>query len=36
MNRMLLRYDQLNRIKELLPGESKDFDVTAKSNRLFL
>jgi len=36
MDRMLLRDDQWGRIKELLPGKSKDCGVTAKDNRLFL
>lgn len=36
MDRMLLRDDQWDRIKELLPGKSGDCGVTARNNRLFL
>jgi transposase len=36
MPRTLLRDDQWERIKELLPGKATDCGVTAKDNRLFI
>ncbi|WP_413783209.1 IS5 family transposase [Endozoicomonas montiporae] len=36
MPRTVLRNDQWNRIKDLLPGKSSDCGVTAKDNRKFL
>lgn len=36
LNRDMLRDDQWDRIKDLLPGKSSDCGVTAKNNRLFL
>lgn len=36
MVRMLLRNDQWERVKDLLPGKSSDCGVTANNNRLFL
>ena|SRR5688572_20682533 len=36
MPRKLLRNDQWERIKELLPGKASDRGVTAKDNRLFV
>ena len=36
MPRKLLRDDQWERIKDLLPGKASDPGVTAKDNRLFL
>ena len=36
MPRTLLRDDQWERIKGLLPGKATDCGVTAKDNRLFL
>ena len=36
MDRLILRDDQWDRIKELLPGKSSDCGVTASDNRLFL
>jgi transposase len=36
MARDLLRNDQWERIKELLPGKASDCGVTAKDNRCFL
>ena len=36
MTRMILRDDQWERIKHLLPGKSTDCGVTAMNNRLFL
>jgi putative transposase len=36
MNRFVLRDDQWERIKDLLPGKATDRGVTAKDNRLFL
>jgi hypothetical protein len=35
MCRPVLRDDQWERIKELLPGKASDCGVTAKDNRLF-
>lgn len=36
MQRRVLRDDQWDRIKDLLPGKASDRGVTAKDNRLFL
>lgn len=36
MDRRVLRDDQWERIKDLLPGKATDCGVTAKDNRLFL
>ena len=36
MPRTLLRNDQWERIKDLLPGKASDRGVTAKDNRLFV
>jgi hypothetical protein len=36
MPRTLLRDDQWERIKDILPGKATDGGVTAKDNRLFL
>ncbi|MEM6406587.1 MAG: IS5/IS1182 family transposase, partial [Pseudomonadota bacterium] len=36
MTRTILRDDQWDRIKGLLPGKSTDCGVTAANNRLFL
>ncbi len=36
MTRTMLRDDQWERIKELLPGKASDCGVTAADNRLFL
>ena len=36
MPRTLLRDDQWERIKDLLPGKATDCGVTAKDNRLFI
>jgi transposase len=36
MPRKLLREDQWERIKDLLPGKASDRGVTAKDNRLFV
>lgn len=36
MERYILRDDQWDRIKDLLPGKATDVGVTAKNNRLFL
>jgi transposase len=36
MDRLILRDDQWERIKDLLPGKATDRGVTAKDNRLFL
>jgi len=36
MPRKLLREDQWERIKDLLPGKASDRGVTAKDNRLFI
>ena len=36
MQRQVLRDDQWERIKDLLPGKASDCGVTAKDNRLFL
>ena len=36
MSRKILRDDQWDRVKELLPGKATDRGVTAKNNRLFL
>lgn len=36
MERLLLRDDQWERVKDLLPGKATDCGVTAKDNRLFL
>jgi len=36
MSRKLLRDDQWERIKDILPGKASDRGVTAKDNRLFL
>ena len=36
MDRNILRDDQWERIKDLLPGKTTDRGVTAKDNRLFL
>ena len=36
MNRTILRDDQWERIKDLLPGKSSDCGVTASNNRRFL
>ena len=36
MQRRVLRDDQWERIKELLPGKASDRGVTAKDNRLFV
>lgn len=36
MDRKVLRDDQWERIKELLPGKATDCGVTAQDNRLFL
>ncbi|MBN4082055.1 IS5 family transposase [Beggiatoa alba] len=36
MDRLILRDDQWERIKNLLPGKATDCGVTAKDNRLFL
>lgn len=36
MNRDILRDDQWERIKDLLPGKASDCGVTAQDNRLFL
>lgn len=36
MARRILRDDQWERIKDLLPGKSSDCGVTAKDNRLFI
>ncbi len=35
MERFILRDDQWDRVKELLPGKAGDIGVTAKDNRLF-
>ena len=36
MNRDILRDDQWDRIRNLLPGKASDCGVTAKNNRIFL
>ena len=36
MARSILRNDQWERIKDLLPGKATDCGVTAKDNRLFV
>ena len=36
MTRKVLREDQWDRVKDLLPGKATDRGVTAKNNRLFL
>lgn len=36
MSRKLLRDDQWERVKDLLPGKAIDCGVTAKDNRLFI
>lgn len=36
MPRKILRDDQWDRVKDLLPGKATDRGVTAKNNRLFL
>jgi len=36
MSRLVLRNDQWERVKNLLPGKSTDCGVTAGNNRLFL
>lgn len=36
MDRLILRDDQWERIKNLLPGKSSDCGVTGRNNRLFL
>ena len=36
MARSILRDDQWERIKDLLPGKATDCGVTAKDNRLFV
>ena len=36
MNRFVLRDDQWDRIKNLLPGKASDVGITAKDNRLIV